>query len=126
MLAGAIHGVLARIPPTQLALWSFAVAIAHGAGLMLVPIYLGLCREAELDKGHEAATILMNTNLGMAVLVSIVHATAMIVAGGCLAWLVYRYLGLKFVSRSWFNLETSWAVSLILVGAIAVTFSLTD
>jgi len=43
-----------------------------------------------------------------------------------LAWLVYRYLGLKFVSRSWFNLEASWAVSLILVGAIAVTFSLTD
>ena len=35
---------LARIRPTQLALWSFAVAIAHGAGLMLVPIYLGLCR----------------------------------------------------------------------------------
>jgi hypothetical protein len=102
------------------------VAIAHGAGLMLVPIYLGLCREAEIGKGHEAATILMNTNLGMAVLVSVVHATAMIVAGGSLAWLVYRYLGLKFVSRSWFNLETSWAVSLILVGAIAVTFSLTN
>ena len=126
-LAGRHHPrVLARIPPTQLGLWSFAVAIAHGAGLMLVPIYLGLCREAELGKGHEAATILMNTNLGMAVLVSVVHATAMIVAGGSLAWLVYRYLGLKFVSRSWFNLETSWAVSLILVGAIAVTFSLTD
>ena len=35
---------LARIRPTQLGLWSFAVAIAHGAGLMLVPIYLGLCR----------------------------------------------------------------------------------
>ncbi len=34
---------LARIRPTQLALWSFAIAIAHGAGLMLVPIYLGLC-----------------------------------------------------------------------------------
>ena len=31
---------LARIRPTQLGLWSFAVAIAHGAGLMLVPIYL--------------------------------------------------------------------------------------
>ena len=117
---------LARIPPTQLGLWSFAVAIAHGAGLMLVPIYLGLCREAELGKGHEAADSLINTNLGMAVLVSIVHAGAMIAAGGCLAWLVYRYLGLKFVSRSWFNLDTSWAVSLILVGAIAVTFSLTN
>ena len=36
---------LARIPPTQLGLWSFTVAIAHGAGLMLIPIYLGLCRE---------------------------------------------------------------------------------
>ncbi|WP_249165287.1 hypothetical protein [Bradyrhizobium sp. AUGA SZCCT0431] len=117
---------LARIRPTQLGLWSFAVAIAHGAGLMLVPIYLGLCREADLDKGHEAALSLINANLGMAGLVAVVHAIAMIAAGGCLAWLVYRYLGLKFVSRSWFNLDTSWAVSLILVGAIALTFSLTE
>ena len=111
---------LARIPPTQLALWSFAVAIAHGAGLMLVPIYLGLCLEANPDRSHEAAGSLINANLGMAVLVSAVHAAAMIAAGGCLAWLVYRYLGLKFVSRSWFNLETVWAVSLILVGGIAL------
>jgi hypothetical protein len=117
---------LARISPTQLGLWSFAVAIAHGAGLMLVPIYLGLCREADLDKGHEAARALININLGMAMLVSIVHATAMIAAGGFLAWLVYRYLGLKFVSRSWFNLDTSWAVSLILVGVIALGFGLAE
>ena len=115
---------LARIPPTQLGLWSFAVAIAHGAGLMLVPIYLGLCRETDLDSGHAAAGSLINANLGTAVLVAIVHATAMIAAGGCLAWLVYRYLGLKFVSRSWFNLDTTWAVSLILVGAIALVLSL--
>src|SRR6476659_4410471 len=118
--------VLARIRPTQLGLWSFAVAIAHGAGLMLVPIYLGLCRVADLDTGHEAAGALINANLAMAVMVSVVHATAMIAAGGCSAWLVYRYLGLKFVSRSWFNLDTSWAISLILVGAIALVFSLTD
>src|SRR6266403_1553622 len=115
---------LARIRPTQLGLWSFAVAIAHGAGLMLVPIYLGLCQVSDLDTGHEAAGTLINANLGMAVLVSIVHATAMIAAGGCSAWLVYRYLGLKFVSRSWFNLDMSWAVSLILVGAISLTISL--
>ncbi|CAN7760843.1 hypothetical protein LJR220_002686 [Bradyrhizobium sp. LjRoot220] len=117
---------LARIPPTQLGLWSFAVAIAHGAGLMLVPIYLGLCRNADLDKGHQAALTLINANLGMAGLVAIVHAIAMIAAGGCLAWLVYRYLGLKFVSRSWFNLEASWAVSLVLVGAIALLLSLAE
>ena len=115
---------LARIRPTQLGLWSFAVAIAHGAGLMLLPIYLGLCREADLDKGHAAASTLINANLGMAGLVATIHAVAMIAAGGSLAWLVYRYLGLKFVSRSWFNLETVWAVSLVLVGAIALVLSL--
>lgn len=117
---------LARIRPTQLGLWSFAVAIAHGAGLMLVPIYLGLCRQSYIDKGHEAAGTLMNANLGTAVLVSVVHAAAMITAGGCFAWVVYRYLGPKFVSRSWFNLDTSWAVSLILVGAIALVLGPAD
>ncbi len=91
---------------------------------MLVPIYLGLCREAELDKGHAAAGSLINANLGIAVLVAAVHAAAMIAAGGCCAWLAYRYLGLKFISRSWFNLDTSWAISLILVGAIALVLNL--
>ena len=117
---------LARIRPTQLALWSFAVAVAHGAGLMLVPIYLGLCRASGSDKGHEAAETLMNANLAMAALVSVVHAIAMVAAGGCSAWLVYRYLGLKFLSRSWFNLDTAWASSLILVGAIALVLGLTN
>jgi len=116
--------MLARIRPTQLGLWSFAVAIAHGAGLMLVPIYLGLCRTTDLDKGHEAAGALINANLGMAVLVSVVHSFAMVVAGGFLAWLVYRYLGLKFVSRSWFNLDATWAISLVLVGTISLAISL--
>jgi hypothetical protein len=116
--------VLVRIRPTQLGLWSFAVAIAHGAGLMLVPIYLGLCQSADLDKGHEAAGALINANLGMAVLVSVVHSVAMIVAGGFLAWLVFRYLGLKFVSRSWFNLDATWAFSLILVGALSLAITL--
>ena len=115
---------LARIRPTQLGLWSFVVAIAHGAGLMLVPIYLGLCRAADLDRGHQAAGALINANLGMAVLVSVVHSVAMITAGGFTAWLVYRYLGLKFVSRSWFNLDAIWAFSLILVGALSLSISM--
>jgi hypothetical protein len=118
--------VLARIRPTQLGLWSFAVAIAHGAGLMLVPIYLGLCSAADLDRGHEAASALIDADLGMAVLVAVVHAAAMIAAGGFLAWLVYRYLGLKFVSRSWFNLDATWAVSLMVVGGLSLTISLAN
>jgi hypothetical protein len=116
--------VLARIRPTQLGRWSFCVAIAHGAGLMLVPIYLGLCRAADLNRGHEAAGVLINADLGMAVLVSVVHSVTMIAAGGILAWLVYRYLGLKFVSRSWFNLDATWAFSLILVGALSLAVNL--
>ena len=116
--------VLARIRPTQLGLWSFAVAIAHGAGLMLVPIYLGLCRAADPDRAHAAAGALINANLGMAVLVSLVHSVAMIAAGGTSAWLVYRYLGLKFVSRSWFNLDATWALSLVLVGSLSLALSL--
>jgi hypothetical protein len=115
---------VARIKPTQLGLWSFAVAIAHGAGLMLVPIYLGLCQANGLDKGYEAASTLISANLGMAALVSTVHSGAMISAGGLSAWLVYRYLGLKFVSRSWFNLDATWAVSLVLVGALSLAFCL--
>jgi ABC-type uncharacterized transport system permease subunit len=58
----------------------------------------------------------------MAVLVSIVHSGAMIAAGGLCAWLVYRYLGLQFLSRSWFNLDATWAVTLLLVGAISLAF----
>jgi hypothetical protein len=113
---------LARIRPTQLGLWSFAAAIAHGAGLMLAPIYLGLCAAEGLNRGDAAAGALISANLGMAVLVSLVHAGAMIAAGGLCAWLVYRYFGLKFVSRSWLNLDATWAATLILVGAISFAF----
>jgi len=117
---------LAWIRPTQLALWSFAVAIAHGAGLMLLPIYLGLCRTDDVDGGHTAAAALVNANLAMAVQVSLIHTAAMMAAGGSAAWLVYRYLGLKFVSRSWFNLDALWAVSLILVGAVALVINFAE
>lgn len=115
---------LARIPPTKLALWSFAVAIAHGAGLMLLPIYLGLCATSGTDRGHEAAATVINQNLTLALLVALIHTIAMLIAGGLLAFLVYRYLGLKFVARSWFNLDTVWAVSLVVVGAVALAVNL--
>jgi hypothetical protein len=117
---------LVRIRPTQLGLWSFAIAIAHGAGFMLVPIYLGLCRATDLDRGHRAAGVLANANLGLAFLVSAIHSAAMIIAGGSLAWLVVRYLGLKFVARSWFNLDVTWALSLTLVGALSLCINLVN
>ena len=116
---------LARIRPTQLALWSFAIAIAHGAGLMLVPIYLGLCTTEELRAmGHEAIGALMTNNIVLAGVVSGIHTLAMIFAGGIMAWIAYRYVGSKLVTKSWLNLDAVWAVSLILVGVIGLLAAL--
>lgn len=111
---------LARVPPSRLALWSFLAAMAHGAGLMLVPIYLGICETADTDAGHAAAETLMGGNVGIALVVAAVHTLAMTASGGVLAFGVYRWLGLKFLSKSWFNLDVVWALSLILVGVVAL------
>ncbi len=111
---------LVRIRPSQLGLWSFAVATAHGAGLMLVPIYLGICRTPLTDTGHRAAGALMTFNLTTALLVAVVHTLAMLASGAVMAWLAYRWLGAQFIAKSWFNLDAFWAVSLIFVGAVAL------
>lgn len=113
---------LARVPPSRLALWSFLAALAHGAGLMLVPIYLGICRTIETDAGHAAASDLMVANAGTAVVVAVAHTLAMMLSGGILAVGVYQWLGLRFLSKSWFNLDLFWALSLILVGTISLLF----
>jgi len=111
---------LARIKPTQLALWSFAIATAHGAGLMLVPIYLGICATIDTNAGHAAADQLISGNLAVALGVAVAHTLAMTVAGGALALGVYHWLGLKFLRQGWFNLDVVWAVSLILVGVLSL------
>ena len=101
-------------------LWSFLVAIAHGAGLMLVPIYLGICRIERLDAGHQAASDLMTSNIGSALIVSLVHTSAMLFSGAAIALLIYFWLGLKFLSSTWFNLDRIWAVSIIIVGVVSM------
>ena len=111
---------LARVPPSKLALWSFLAAMAHGAGLMLVPIFLGICAPEGLDAGHRAAEDLMASNIGMAFFVAAVHTATMTLAGGLLAAGMYFWLGLKFLSRTWFNLDVVWALSLIAVGGIGI------
>ena len=119
---------LARIHPAKLGLWSFLSAIAHGAALMLVPIYLGICQIAEdngstENAGHLAAQNLMSNDLFTALGVSLVHTVSMGLAGALLAILVYFWLGLKFISQAWFNLDKIWACSLILVGAFGLFFT---
>jgi len=108
---------LVRIRPTQLALWSFLIATAHGAGLMLLPVALGLCTTAAGLAPPPAA------GAGVALLVASVHTAAMLAAGGCVAWLVYRIFGLRLLNRGWLDLETVWAASLVLAGAAGIAFA---
>ena len=117
--------ILARIHPAKLGLWSFLAATAHGAGLMLVPIYLGICGllvlgESVSGTGHAAAQVLMSNNIVTAFLVAATHTFAMTFAGAAIAIFVYNWFGLKFISKSWFNLDSIWAFSLITVGAFGV------
>lgn len=110
---------LARIPPSRLAFWSFLAATAHGAGLMLVPIYLGICG-LDQDVGHRAAAALMGQTTGIALAVAVLHTGTMILGGGTIAYAVHRWLGLQFLNSGWFNLELAWALSLVLVGGIGL------
>ena len=117
--------ILARIHPAKLGLWSFLAATAHGAGLMLVPIYLGICGllvlgESVSGTGHAAAQVLMSSNIVTAFLVAATHTFAMTFAGAAIALFVYNWFGLKFISKSWFNLDLIWAFSLNIVGAFGV------
>ena len=49
-----------------------------------------------------------------------VEGLARTAAGGVLAYGIYRWVGLKFLSKGWFNLDLVWALSLVLVGSISL------
>ena len=127
---------LARIAPTQLAWWSFLMATAHGAGLMLVPFMLALCIAAPADgnalavtslrdQGHASVmNYLAQSNVATAITVAVVHTLAMMLAGVGMAWAVYRYLGLRFLRRAWLNLDRVWGASLVIAGAAGIGMAL--
>ena len=112
---------MARIGSRQVALWSFAVGLMHGAGLMLVPMLLGLCG---IPSGEQAPPFGVASgalaNARVALGVAMAHTAALMAAGGGLAWVVFRVLGLRFLTRSWFDLSRVWAVSLGLAGGLGV------
>ena len=121
--------LLARVRPTQLTWWSFLMATAHGAGLMLVPLALSLCAPVGVAaspslSGHAASMALMRSGFTMAIAVSVVHTLAMIAAGLGVAWVVYRYLGLRFLTRAWLNLEIVWGATLVVTGAVSCALAL--
>ena len=121
---------LMRVRPTQLALWSLLMATAHGAALMLLPFLLGLCRAPVAADavsggwGHDAVMAMMRSNVGTAIVVSLLHSAAMIGSGLAVAWVVYRHLGLRVLRSVWLDLDAVWALSLIASGAAGVAMAL--
>jgi hypothetical protein len=106
---------LARVRPTRLALWSFLVATAHGAGVMLLPFALGLCAPA-----RGAAVLDAGASLGSALAVAAVHTLAMLSAGAVVAWIVYRHVGLRVLNRGWLDLDVVWGLSLVAAGGVSL------
>jgi len=116
---------LARVRPTHLALWSFMMATAHGAGLMLVPVVLGLCGDdAVAHAHHRAVRELAGGNLGIALNAVTVHTAAMVLTGGAIAWVVYRYVGLRLRARAGVNVDLLWAVLLVAIGVASLVAAL--
>lgn len=114
---------LARVAPHRLAWWSFLAATAHGAGLMLLPIFLSMDHH-DMAGEHAALSQLVTNHTAPALLVAAAHTLAMVSAGALLAVLVYRWFGLRVVSRTWFNLDTVWALSLLLLGLLSAAAAL--
>jgi hypothetical protein len=85
----------------ELAAWSFLMASAHGAGLMVLPLVLG---HAVASMEHDG------------LMAALVHSAGYLLATGAIAALVYERVGLGFLRRGWINLDLVWAVALVITG----------
>jgi hypothetical protein len=106
-----------RVSAWDLVAWSFLMSTAHGAGLMLFPVLLGLPAAQEVDDVPTlqpgAITLLQDA------LAVIVHTGAMLLAMLAISLVVYEKLGVTVLRKAWLNLDALWAV--VVVGAGAVT-----
>ncbi len=110
-----------RVGFRDLAVWSFLMASAHGAGFMVLPFVMP--GPATLSAtGHEHAhhltaahTSAVATTSAMAVAV---HSVAYLVVTSLAAWLVYRWIGLKVLRTAWLNLDWIWAAALVVTGVV--------
>jgi hypothetical protein len=106
-----------RVSDRELGLWSFLMSSAHGAGLMVAPVVLGL--EASRSSHNDMAMLsgpINATAVGVAV-----HVLAMVAVMGAIAYVVYERVGLQVLRRAWVNTDQVWAASFILAGLITLT-----
>jgi len=104
----------------DLTVWSFLVASAHGAGLMVLPVLLAgsAVEAAESTPGHHH--MYAGASPLAALLATGVHTAGYLAVTGLIAWLVYRRFGLALLRKVWFNLDLLWAAALVLSGLITL------
>jgi hypothetical protein len=103
----------------DLTLWSFLMASAHGAGLMVLPVLLGSRTvEAAGQMTVHHHYISATASPVEALLATGVHTTAYLAVTGLMAWAVYSKLGLAILRKSWLNLNVVWAVALVVTGVV--------
>ena len=113
--------VAMRVNFGELGLWSFLMASAHGAGLMLFPILLGMNTPGGPmpHMHHHMVALAPATSMAQAIAVVLLHTGAMAAVMGTVALLVYEKLGLAILRSAWINLDTIWAGALVAAGVIS-------
>jgi hypothetical protein len=122
-----------RVGPRELVLWSFLMASAHGAGLMLVPVLVGLRGEGVSSAlahaehlGHLTPQPTAARDALLPALAAVgLHSVAMLTVAGVLAVIVYQKVGVEVLRRAWINLDFVWAGALAISGGIALGLGLT-
>jgi hypothetical protein len=104
----------------DLTFWSFLMASAHGAGVMVLPVLLGsrTVEAADQMAGHNHMSAIASPLAGL--LATCVHTVAYLAVTGLVAWVVYRKLGLALLRKAWFNLDLVWAASLVVTGLVTL------
>jgi hypothetical protein len=100
----------------DLTVWSFLMASAHGAGLMVLPVLLGssTVEAASQMAGHHHMAAVASPMAG--ILATVVHTTAYLSVTGLIAWVVYRKFGLALLRKTWFNFDLVWGGALVATG----------
>jgi hypothetical protein len=115
--------VAMRVTAAELALWSFLMATAHGAGLMLFPILVDLHANAMRMHNHHATMMAVSAYGKFApvqdIVIVLVHTGAMLLVMGTIAFVVYEWVGLKILRSAWINLDAIWAGALVAAGALS-------
>ena len=106
-----------RVGMAGLAVWSFLMATAHGAGLMLVPFLLPIASDGS-PPGHHAGHHTMSGSLPLSLVAIGTHTLAMLLVTGVIAVVVYDWVGLAFLRRGWINLDPLWTLALIATGLL--------